>query len=45
MANWNEVQRGLGDLMEPLEFSPPYFHVRDFPTDEQLSRLITEPFD
>lgn len=40
MAAWGQVHEVAGDLMEPLDMHPRRFRVEQFPSPEQVSRLI-----
>ncbi len=40
-APWERVLSVAGDLLTPTEYWPERFHVRSFPTDEQLERIAT----
>jgi hypothetical protein len=38
---WAQVERALGDLLEPLDSYPPRYLVRDFPAAERLEEIAT----
>lgn len=38
-GSWERVAEIVGDLLEPLEMYPPRYHVRGFPTPQQLEAI------
>jgi hypothetical protein len=43
MAEWDRVRAVVGDLMQPTDYWPPRFRVREFPTAEQLQAMGAGP--
>jgi hypothetical protein len=41
-VSWEVARRVVGSLMEPLGIYPPRYHVRSFPTEEQLAWMASE---
>ena len=39
LAEWEKVVAVAGDLMEPLGMYPPWYRVREFPSQEQLAAM------
>ncbi len=39
LAEWDQVVKIVGHLMEPLDIYPQRFRVSDFPTEEQLAEM------
>ena len=38
-ADWEKVEALFVDLMEPLPYYPTFYHVREFPAEEQLKKI------
>ena len=41
IGNWESMFATLSDLLEPTDYWPPLFRVREFPNAEQLAKLTT----